>query len=409
VRILAAALLLVTASSRAFADDAVTDDASTEQLMSMIKGNQARLYKGGGLRVDAEAGITSDLDVPAAVTGNASIGYDLPLCRVVGIGGSGMLGYDEGDRLSSWTGSGTLCIPVPANTITFTLTHGQNVRSSLFERQETIRNRESMWRGDLRLRAWQYRGEHNMIDAVALDAQVDFVSSPGVPSSSSLGLGMNTVRWTKPGAGLNGDRIVDVFRVEIENPIDEGAKLYSDSFTMIPLRIENFRIGSRVGVTGGIGVTSGDLNAVQKMPTTTPAPPVKESTRAYGELGVETDLGVLVAGVTGKRTNHALFDGQVVLDDRLSLTLRRDRKHWSTHAEGYLARQEVVRITPGAVVGVGGGAFEAQWKFKAPFSATLHTEAGRTITAVSAAEPIAAEWDVRATVGLSANYSAIFR
>jgi hypothetical protein len=283
------------------------------------------------------------------------------------------------------------------------------VRSSLFEREETIRNRESMWRGDLTLRAWQYRGEHDLIDAVALDASVDFVSSPDVPSTLTMDVGMNTVRWVKPGAGLLGDRVVDIFRVEIENPVNDGAKLYSDAFTMIPLRIENFRIGSRVGVTGAIGVTSGDILAESDMPRTTPSPPVKSSTRAYGELGVETDLGALVAGVAGKRTNHALFDGQVVLDDRVSLTLRRDRKHWSTHAEGYLARQEVMRVTPGAVFGVGGGALEAQWKFKAPFSATLHTEAGRTITAASAADPVTAEWDVRATVGVSADYSAIFR
>lgn len=400
---IAAVLLLLAVSSPAYADDDEYLGAQLDPLTQAIYGSLARQYIGGGLRVNASAGVASDLDVPIAGTAAADIGYDLPLCRVFGVGGSGMVGYGDGERLGSWSASSTACIPLPWDTMMFTLTHGQNVRSPLFAREETVRARESVWRGDLYIHGFGFALDRDRFDFAVVHTGLELVDGRGVPGSTTLTVAMGVAKWIKLGGGVLGDRTLTLFDIEVEAASSHTGSRSGNQMVMAPIRVENVHLGSRLALSGAVGVVGGDAGS-DSAPDTRPG-----IFRAYGDAAAEMDLGVAIAGLRGTRTSHALFDGQIVLDDRVSATLRTERKRWSGRAEGFLARQEVVRDTPGATVGTGGGVLEASYKLDDTLTATLRTEAGRTLTAASAMDPVSAEWDVRATVGLSASYSGLFR
>lgn len=67
------------------------------------------------------------------------------------------------------------------------------------------------------------------------------------------------------------------------------------------------------------------------------------------------------------------------------------------------ASSHVLRERDGGKLMAGGGAVELAWAPAGPFVVVGRTEAGRTLTAGLASDPIDAEWDMRATLGLQAH------
>ena len=370
--------------------------------------NVANQYKGGYLQFDATAGVGRDSDAGAIANGAFDASWELPVCRVLGVSGSGQVGWKESERLVAWTTTGSACLPFPMNTLWGSYTHGENVRLSLFQGVATLRDRQTTDTMNLHVRFLRWGDADDYIELAPADITVDH-------SEDRVGLGAWTAEFDvwlgtwSGGKGLLGTpRKLSVFGTHVRQISNDATPYTAFAGEFVPLRIDNVGIGEHLAFSAGLGFGFGVGSDSSRITGYTEmGEPMTAELAAwqglYADGGVAGAFGGWTPSLRYKRSIEPLLDGQLVRDDRVTGTLAYEKGTWSANSEGFIARQRVLRETGGGALTASGGALELAWAPTGSLVVLGRTEAGRTLTAGLASDPIDAKWDLRATLGLQAH------
>ena len=375
-----------------------------DPVLGPVVQNTVGLYRGGVVRLDANAALTADLAVPASMTASVDASWDLPLCRVLGAAASGQLGYDEGDALaaSSWRAGG--CIPLPGNTIEASYTRSDNVRTSLLDRPLVFTDRREVDRIDGQLRFYRWRSENHHIDIMPFTVVIEHTRSADGPLLGAWASVIEAapVQWRRRGKGLAGrDQVLELMQIRAWDLRDEGSSKFSQAVRLSPLTIDGIHVSDTMTAGADIGVafgTGGDDNG--PMDVTTPI----DKRGLHAEVNLKSAVGPVSAEMRATHTFLPLFDGQVVRENRMAGYIQLAEADYTLRGEAFVARDTVLRDAPGGKsVLVGGGATDVAWALHRNVFLVGRLELANALVAGLATDPVTTQRELRATIGLNAH------
>lgn len=366
--------------------------------------NTVGLYRGGVVRMDANAALTADLAVPASMTASVEASWDLPLCRVVGAAASGQLGYDEGDALAAYTWRAGGCLPLPGNTIEASYTRSDNVRTSLLDRPLVFTDRRVVDRIDGQLRFYRWRSDKHHIDIMPFTVVIEHTRSADGPLLGAWASVIEAapVQWRRRGKGLAGrDQVFEFMQLRAWDLRDDGSPRFSQAVRLSPLTVDGIRlsdsmtVGMDLGVALGIG---GDDDGPRDVTT-----PIDER-GLHAEVNVKSAVGPASAELRATHTFLPLFDGQVARENRIAGQIQRADDVYTLRGEAFVARNTVLRDAPGGrSVIVGGAASDLAYALHANVILVGRIELANALVAGRATDPVTTQRELRATIGLNAH------
>lgn len=367
--------------------------------------NVAGLYRGGVLRVDLDVGASTDLDLAAALTASVDAAWELPLCRVLGAGASGVVGYD-GEVLGASSLTAAACLPLPANTIQGSYTRRDNVRTSLLARPVVLRDRRTSDIVDGQIRFFRWRGPDHQIDVAPIDIHIDHSRSTegGEPGAWTSLTEFAPAQWRRLRKGFaGGDQVIEIMQLRAWDLRDDGSSRFSQAVRLSPMTVDGIHISETATVGLDLGWVFGQsYDQVGSMLID-----LVSRKELHAEVNLKAVLGPVSGELRATRTMLPLFDGQVVRDNRIAAQLVMTRPPYTIRTEGFIARDTVLRDTPGGrSLLLGGGAADLAWAALDQVYVIGRVETARSLTAGLATEPVATAVDLRATIGLSAHYGA---
>lgn len=378
-----------------------------DPVMAAIVENTVNQYRGGYVSVAATAGLTADLGTPAAANASLDVGYQLPLCRVLGATATGLLGYADGEALGSYALGSTACLPLPADTIQVSYTHRENVRTTLLARPVVLDDRRTDDLVDVQIRFYRWLGPHNQVDIMPFDVNVDVSRSAETTGFGSqlATIDAAPVAWYRRGKGLAGQdqtfRFVQVHAVVQDDDESAGGR-GAEVVTISPLIVDGLHLGPDATFGANLGFIHG-LGREARMDNVR----LVDMSGAHAELWLATAVAPLGAELRATHTMLPTYDGQIVRDNRLAARVQIATPFYAARAEGFLGRDEILRKEPGgAKIGIAGGAADVAWAATQRVHLIGRIEAARSLAAVRAADPISSQWDFRATIGVTTHWDA---
>ena len=369
--------------------------------------NVVNQYRGGYVSVAVTAGVTADLGTPAAANASVDAGYQIPLCRVVGVTASGLAGYADHDAIGSYALGGSACLPLPADTVQVSYTHRENVRTSLLARPIVLDQRLTDDLVDVQIRFYRWLGVHDQVDVMPFDVNVDVSRSA---ETTGFGSQLSTIdaapaAWYRRGKGLPGQdqsyRFVQVHAVVQDDDTSAGGR-GSEVVVISPLIVDGIHLGPDATFGANLGFLYGLGREARDQMTD-----LVSMSGAHAELWVATAVAPFGAEVRATHTMLPTYDGQVVRDNRIAARMQVATPFYSARAEGFLGRDQMLRKEPGgAKIGVAGGAIDVAWAATHRIHLIGRLETARSLAAVRAADPVVSQWDFRATIGVTTHWDA---
>lgn len=383
------------------------DQLLQDPVAAALVGNVLRQYRGGYVGITATAGVTTDLDTPVAGNAAVDVAYQLPLCRVLGVNGSGLAGYADGDGLASWSLGGTACLPLPADTIQVSYTHRENVRTSLFSRPVVLTDRTTDDVVGIEVRPYRWLGEHNNIDVLPFDIGID-VSRDAQTSgfgTQVVTLDMSPTRWHRRGKGLPGaDQTYEFVKFHLifqEDDKSLGGRTATIN-TISPLTVDGIHLGPDVTFGADVGFLQAYADTAYASNNR-----LVSMNAAHSEVWIDTAVAPFGAELRATHTILPTYDGQLVRDNRIAATMQLATATYTARAAGFLGRDEILRNEPGgAKLGIAGGALDLAYAATRRVFLIGRVEAARTLAAGRAMDAVATQWDLRATVGVTTQFDA---
>jgi len=378
-----------------------------DPVMAAIVENVVNQYRGGYVSASVTAGVTADLGTPAAANAAVDVGYQLPLCRVIGATASGLGGYADHEALGSYAIGGTACLPLPADTVQVSYTHRQNVRTTLLARPVVLDERRTDDLVDVQIRFYRWLGQHHQVDIMPFDINVDVSRSAETTGFGSqlATFDMAPVAWYRRGTGLPGQdqsfRFVQVHAVVQDDDTSAGGR-GSEVVAISPLIVDGIHLGPDATVGANLGWIHGLGREARATEVT-----LVDMSGAHAELWVATAVAPFGAELRATHTMLPTYDGQIVRDNRLAARMQVATPFYSARAEGFLGRAELLRKEPGgATIGIAGGAVDVAWAVVHRVHLIGRLETARSLAAVRAADPVVSQWDFRATIGVTTHWDA---
>jgi len=375
-----------------------------DPVLRAIAINTRDLYRGGYVRLDLDAGATTDLDVPAAATASIDAAWELPLCTVLGGAASGLVGYGDGDALASYAATVRGCLPLPANTIEVGYSRRNNVRASVLARPVTFTERRTSDLVEIDLRFYRWRGSRYHVDISPIEIDIEHsVDRQGEQLGAwTSSVSIAPVAWRRRGKGLLGaDQVFRVMHVHFWDLQNDGSSVFTQAGHIAPLVIDGIHLADHA--TFGADVGWAIAGTYQGSGAT--AMPILDAGGVHADVHVDTVLASWATRVRASHTWLPLFDGQLVRDSRLEVHAQREWQPATLRVTGFVARQQVFRELPGdRTLLVGGGAADAAWSLGRGVLVYGRVEVARALLAGLASDPVQATREVRATVGVNAHY-----
>ena len=402
-------LIVLVARVGVAAADAVADDGDANELMQrwnafFTTGNGFYRYRHSVLRGDLDVGVAAATDVPVSANVAATVAWDLPLCRVIGASGTSQAGYVDRAAVVAYTLTGTVCLPLPANTIQLAYTRRGNLQTSLLEGPMVVHDRRTSDVFDFSIWFWRWRGVNHQIEVAPITVNIDVSrnTDDGGYGAISSRARMQPVRWTRLGKGLRGaDQTWDFMVAEIDYQDDDATVGGRDSGvgTMTPVRVDGIRIGDHLAVGADVGgqLATG-IDGADTM--------IRRQT-VHADVWVDAAVGSVTGSVHASRGYLPTFDAQLVLDHRVTAKLALTRSAFIVRGEGFVAHDLVERAGgPSTRVVVGGAAGDLALPLGHELHAVARVETARTLAPALAMDPVTARNDLRATVGLTLHFGA---
>jgi hypothetical protein len=394
----------------------LTETVENDPILGPMMHSLAELYRHGYVWADANAGLSTDINLPAGASASVEAAWDLPICRVLHAGGSGQIGRDQGDTISAYSFTLGACLPLPADTVQVDYTRSQNTLTSLLSGPVRLRDRRTADEVDVMIRFYRYRGERNEIDVMPID--VDIVHSRSTDSAASdpdaqFGswisfIDFAPVHWIY--RRDNGMPLEFQFvQLHIMDQYDDQSNRHADAGGISPLIIKGIPLTGPLVLDADVGISLAN--------TYDDSLPVNNQT-LIDRTGLHTALGlravvpgfvpksVITAELRGGHTLATLYDAQIVSENKLSLDVAHANQTLTARIEGYVSRDLIVRDAPGSKrVVVGGGAAEVAWAVHPQIDVTGRVELARTLAAFTALEPVMTHDDLRAMLGVNVHYN----
>lgn len=389
----------------------------SDPVLSAELHNLEKQYSGGYAQVSGSAGVSSDLEVVGAGTASVDASYELPLCTVAGVNAMGLAGYEDHDALASWALGGTACLPLPANTLQISYTRRNNVRGSLLRRPVAFRDRRTEDVVTGLIRFWRWDGDHNRIDVGPIS--FDVVATESEDGMSGIGgqTGSFTaapVDWRRKGKGLaGGDMVLTFFKVNAFFHSDDSSigGRYTSTAAVIPLALDGVRITDHVALGADFGYGAGSVydsyaaSAANGNTGAPPPPPLVDRHIVHFEGWTDLALPAVAAQLKVGHTLMPAYGGQLLLEDRVSARAEMLRERAAVRGEAFIGRTRVVRIKEDEHATLFGGAADVAYAIMPDVHAVGRVEVARSIVAGLDTEPLRVEREVRATVGVTAEFA----
>jgi hypothetical protein len=384
-------------------------EIANDPILGPLVSNLAAQYRGGYVKVDLDAGAGIDAAVPAAANAAASAAWEIPLCRILGARAAGLGGYEDGGAVGSYVLTGSACLPLPADTVTFAYTRRGNVRTSLLAVPVILDDRRTGDLYDIGIRFYRYRGEHNQIDVMPFDLQID-VSRDEDGGFGAIWSSLETapVKWRRRGKGLAGDdQTFGFMNVTLRYQDDDAAVGGRDAGVVIvwPFTLDGIHVTPDITAGAGGGwVTASGTEGAGDMPTQ-----LVDETGVASYLQLDFLLGPVRGNVRVARDYYPTFDAQFVVDDRISSRLDYAQDKLALAATMFAANDRVRRqgATPPAEV-VSGGALDAAYSLGHGLHALARVEGAHALVAGTSIDPIVTRFDIRASASLAYHWDRKF-
>jgi hypothetical protein len=407
------ALLVLHAAADVAADgvDDGVDDSEEQTRILMEKwnaffttGNGFYRYGDSVLRADLDVGVAASTDVPVSANVAATVAWDLPLCRVIGASGTSQAGYVDKAAVVAYTLTGTVCLPLPANTFQLAYTRRGNLQTSLLEGPMVVQDRRTSDVFDFSIWFWRWRGVNHQIEIAPVTVNIDVSRNTDDGGYGAIWsrARMQPVRWMRLGKGLRGgDQTWDFMIAQIVYQDDDATVGGRDAGvgTISPVRIDGLALGDHLAVGADLG---------WQLATGVDGAETLISRRAFhGEVWVDAAVGPVTGSVHVSRGYLPTFDAQLVLDHRVTAKAALTQAAWTVRGEGFVAHELVERAGgPATRVVVGGAAGDLAIPLGRRAHAVARVEAARTLAPALAMDPVTARADLRATVGVTMHFGS---
>ncbi|HEY4058096.1 MAG TPA: hypothetical protein VGM39_15885 [Kofleriaceae bacterium] len=394
----------------------LTEQVENDPVLGPMMHSLAELYRHGYVRLDANAGLSSDVDLPAGANASVDAAWELPICRVLHAAGSGQIGRDAGDTIKSYAFTLGACLPLPADTIQADYTRSENALTSLLSGPVRLRDRRTADEVNGLIRFYRYRGDTNQVDFMPIDIDVvhsrsthDGTGDPDAAFGSWISfIDFSPVHWIH--RRDNGMPIEFQFvQVHFMDQYDDHSDREADAGGISPLIIKGIPIAGPVVLDADVGIalaTTSDSSRAMNDQTLIDRKGLHTALGLRAVVPGFVDKSVLTAELRGNHTLATLYDAQIVSENRIALSVAHANETLTARMEGFASRDLIVRDAPGGKhVFVGGAAAEVAWAVHPQIDVTGRVEVARSLTAFSSLEPVETADDVRAMLGVNVHYN----
>lgn len=371
--------------------------------------NTAREYRGGYVELAATAGAASDLSSPGAIHGGAEASWQIPLCRIAGAHARGLA---TAERHGTWALGGTGCLPLPYNTVQVTYTRRHNIRGSLLASAIVASDRRA--EHDLNIVVRMYRYVHEDHTFLIAPTMVDLNMSESAEDqpfgAQTMNLSLAMLEWRHAARGFRGeDTSVRLFAIRQQEQADAGSigALRTSVATFTPLALEGLHITDALTFGVDVGIAMGwatDRTLLASQPSMAVQAPVAQRNTGHVDVWLGMDLAPLTAQLRYARTLAPTFDGQFVLENRVTASATATRDKLLARGEAFAGHATISRPGPNDGARIHGAGGDLAYALLPRVHAIGRVEGARVLSPGVATDPVSARWELRATIGLAAHY-----
>ena len=225
--------------------------------------------------------------------------------------------------------------------------HAENVRVSLFDRVMTTRERTTSDVFDLHVRFYRHFTEHSQLDLAVFDVGGDARAYGGAHEME-----MAFAHWHR--RRPNGEQTFRFLQIYAQYLADEDSPDTFDTRAgkIVPLGVEGIALAPNTTGSVLVGWTRSLAYDGERR--------ILDENGFHADLSVTLAVEPTLATFRARHSTLAGFGGQLVRDDRVAASVEHDRERFALRGEGFVARQTVVRNTPGGrSLFTGGAAVDA--------------------------------------------------
>lgn len=371
--------------------------------------NTAREYRGGYVELAVTAGAASDLSSPGAVHGGAEVGWQIPLCRIAGAHARGLA---TASRDGTWAIGGTGCLPMPYNTVQVTYTRRHNIRGSLLAGPIVASDRRAEHDLNILIRMYRYVHEDHtfLIAPTTADVGISESADDQPFGAQTIDLSVSMVEWRHAARGFRGeDTSVRLFAIRQREQADAGSvgARRTSVATFTPLGIEGVHLADDVTFGADVGIAMGwvaDRRLLVSNPGMAVPEPVSQRNAGHFDVWLGFERAPLTAQLRYARTLAPTFDGQFVLEHRVTASATASRDKLLARGEAFAGHATLSRPGPNEGARVHGAGGDVAYALMSRVHAIGRIEGARVLSPGLATDPVIARWDMRATIGLAAHY-----